>query len=87
MDISQSMGRPGSGLDNTVIESWHSTLEFELRSDEHVATKAEARARVAGWIDDDNHNRKHSALRVDGRMRSPVAYERILAGQIPGDAA
>ena len=27
----QSMGRPGSALDNAVIESWHSTLEFELR--------------------------------------------------------
>jgi len=30
--IRQSMGRPGSALDNAVIESWHSTLEFELRS-------------------------------------------------------
>ena len=29
--IRQSMGRPGSALDNAVIESWHSTLEFELR--------------------------------------------------------
>jgi hypothetical protein len=27
------MGRPGSALDNAVIESWHSTLEFELRLD------------------------------------------------------
>jgi putative transposase len=27
----QSMGRPGSALDNAVIESWHSTLEFEHR--------------------------------------------------------
>ena len=26
--IRQSMGRPGSGLDNAVIESWHSTVEF-----------------------------------------------------------
>ncbi len=38
------MGRPGSGLDDAVIESWHSTLEFELRSVQHFATKAEARA-------------------------------------------
>ena len=30
--IRQSMGRPGSALDNAVIESWHSTLEFELRA-------------------------------------------------------
>jgi Transposase and inactivated derivatives len=35
LGISQSMGRPGSALDNAVIESWHSTLEFELRSLEH----------------------------------------------------
>ena len=32
LGIAQSMGRPGSALDNAVIESWHSTLEFELRS-------------------------------------------------------
>ena len=31
LGIAQSMGRPGSALDNAVIESWHSTLEFELR--------------------------------------------------------
>ena len=30
-DIAQSMGKPGSALDNAVIEAWHSTLEFELR--------------------------------------------------------
>jgi putative transposase len=41
------MGRPGSALDNAVIESWHSTLEFELRSVEQIATKAAARARVS----------------------------------------
>src|SRR6266571_2246789 len=27
--VQQSMGRPGSALDNAVIESWHSTLEWE----------------------------------------------------------
>jgi putative transposase len=40
--ICQSMGRPGSALDNAVIESWHSTLEFELRSLERFATRAAA---------------------------------------------
>ena len=29
--INQSMGRAGSALDNAVIESWHATVEFELR--------------------------------------------------------
>jgi putative transposase len=75
--ISQSMGRPGSALDNAVIESWHSTLEFELRRIEHFATKAEARAAVAAWIEDYNHHRRHSSL---GRV-SPVDYERALAGK------
>src|SRR5712691_12371504 len=31
LSICQSMGRPGSALDNAMIESWHSTPEFELR--------------------------------------------------------
>jgi putative transposase len=45
LSISQSMGRPGSALDNAVIESWHSTLEFELRAAGHFTTRAAARAR------------------------------------------
>ena len=74
LGISQSMGRPGSALDNAVIESWHSTLEFELRSVEHFQTKAAARARVSAWIEDYNRHRRHSAL----SMMSPVDYERAL---------
>jgi transposase InsO family protein len=80
LGIAQSMGRPGSALDNAVIESWHSTLEFELRSVEHFATKAAARAKVAAWIDDYNRHRRHSAL----RMMSPVDYEKTLQA---GEAA
>jgi hypothetical protein len=41
------MGQPGPALDNAAIESWHSTLEFELRRLEHYATRAQARAGVA----------------------------------------
>jgi transposase InsO family protein len=74
LGIRQSMGRPGSALDNAVIESWHSTLEFELRSLEHFATKGAARARVSAWIDDYNTRRRHSAL----RMMSPADYEKAL---------
>jgi transposase InsO family protein len=77
LGIAQSMGRPGSALDNAVIESWHSTLEFELRSQHAFATRAEARTAVAAWIEDYNHVRRHSAL----GMRSPVDYERSLAGK------
>jgi putative transposase len=75
LGVTQSMGRPGSALDNAVIESWHSTLEFELRSVEHFATKAAARAKVAAWIEDYNTRRRHSAC----QMMPPVTYERILA--------
>jgi transposase InsO family protein len=77
LGITQSMGRPGSALDNAVIESWHSTLEFELRSLRKFATRAKARSAVAAWIEDYNHVRRHSAL----GMRSPVDYERSLAGK------
>ncbi len=77
LSICQSMGRPGSALDNAVIESWHSTLESGLRRIEHFATRAAARAGVAAWIEDYNHHRRHSSL---GRV-SPVDYERSLAGK------
>ena len=77
LGVAQSMGRPGSALDNAVIESWHSTLEFELRSLHSFATQAAARIAVAAWIEDYNHVRRHSAL----GMRSPVDYERSLAGK------
>jgi putative transposase len=75
--IKQSMGRAGSALDNAVIESWHSTIEFELRQLEHFATKAQARRRVAAWIEEYNHDRRHPAP----GMLSPVAYELELAQQ------
>jgi transposase InsO family protein len=74
LGIAQSMGRPGSALDNAVIESWHSTLEFELRALEHFTAKAAARARIPAWIDDYNHHRRHSAL----AMMSPADYEKTL---------
>ena len=48
LSIRQSMGRPGSALDNAVIESWHSTVEFELRRIEHFATRAAGPGRDRG---------------------------------------
>ena len=77
LGIRQSMGWPGSALDNAVIESWHSTVEFELRRIEQFPTRAAARAGVAAWIEDYNHERRHSAL----GMLSPVDYERSPAGK------
>jgi putative transposase len=84
--ITQSMGRVGSALDNAVIESWHSTVEFELRKLEHFTTKAQARRRLAVWIEEYNHDRRHSSL----GMRSPIAYEHALSAELvvsPGAAA
>jgi putative transposase len=73
--IAQSMGRPGPALDNAVIESWHSTLEFELRRKEHFTTRAAARAKVAAWIEDYNTRRRHTAC----QKMSPARYEQVLA--------
>jgi len=77
LSIAQSMGRPGSALDNAVIESWHSTLEFELRRTEHFTTQNAARAGVAAWIEDYNTKRRHSAC----QKMPPLAYEKLLAAR------
>jgi putative transposase len=80
LSIRQSMGRPGSALDNAVIESFHSTLESGLRSLEDFATRTRARRRVAAWVDDYNTVRRHSSI----GMMSPAAFE---ASQDRGRAA
>jgi putative transposase len=69
--VTQSMGRTGSALDNAAAESFHSTLEFELLRETHLATRAQARRAVARFIEEYNHDRRHSAL----GMRSPIDYE------------
>ena len=59
-----------------MIEAWHSTLEFELRSLEHFTTKGRARARVAAWIGGLDRGLQHRplALRAGhaqrGRLRA-----------------
>jgi transposase InsO family protein len=69
--IIQSMGRTGSALDNAVAESFHSTLQFELRCRQRLATRAEARRAVAAWLAGYNTDRLHST----NGMISPVDYE------------
>jgi putative transposase len=69
--IIQSMGRTGSALDNAAAESWHSTLEFELRSRQRFATRAEARRSLVAWIAEYNTDRLHST----NGMICPVDYE------------
>ena len=75
LGVVQSMGRVGSALDNAAAESFNSTLEWELLSRRHFATKAEARQEVSRFIDAYNHQRRHSSC----EMKPPVVYEQILA--------
>lgn len=77
LDVVQSMGRVASALDNAAAESFNSTLEWELLSRRHFATKDQARREVATFIDRYNHRRRHSSA----GMLPPVAYEAQLAQQ------
>ena len=65
------MGRTGSALDNAVAASFNSTLEFELLTGARFATRAQARTAVAGFLDEYNHDRRHSTA---GRL-PPAVYE------------
>jgi transposase InsO family protein len=69
--ITQSMGRTGSALDNAVSESFHSTLEFELRSGQHFATRPRAGGAVLAWVTEYNTDRLHTT----NGMIAPVDYE------------
>ena len=71
-------------MDNVVIASWHSTLEFGLRALEHFATKAQARARVAAWIDEYNRDRNHSSIRMRSRSTGLLRCLIPLAGTLVG---
>lgn len=82
LEVTQSMGRVGSALDNAAAESFNSTLEWELLSRKRFATKDQARREVARFIDAYNHRRRHSSC----EMLSPIAYEALLA-QRAADAA
>ncbi len=75
LGVVQSMGRVGSALDNAPSESFNSTLEWEVLSRQHFATKAQARGAVAVFIDAYNHLRRHSSC----EMQPPAVYEQILA--------
>ena len=83
LGVVQSMGRVGSALDNAAAESFNSTLEWELLSRRHFATKAQARCEVARFIDRYNHQRRHSSC----EMQPPVVYEQILADRAAQDRA
>ena len=74
LGVTKSMGRVGSCFDTAVIESRHSTLEFDLLSRHRFSTKAEARRAVARIIGRYNMTRCHSHARCVHRLsmgRSP----------------
>jgi transposase InsO family protein len=73
----------GSALENAAAESFNSTLEWELLSRRHFATKAQARREVAAFIDRYNHRRRHSSC----EMKPPVVYEQVLADRAGQDRA
>ena len=78
--VRQSMGRTGSALDNAVAESFNSTLEFELLCGVgRFATRTQARTAVAGFLDEYNHERRHSTA---GRL-PPAVYEAQLQAGAP----
>ena len=63
LGIVQSMGRPGSALDNAAAESFFATLQKELLNRRRYRTRAEARRDIAAWIDGwYNPTRRHSTL-------------------------
>lgn len=68
----RSVSRPGTPLDNAVIESFFSTLERELLVRERYASRTEARSSLFDSIEVFyNRQRKHSTL---GYL-SPMAFE------------
>lgn len=74
--IQVSMSRTGDCWDNAVVESFFSTLEWELIGESHWRTRAEARTALFDYIECFyNRQRRHSSL---GYL-SPAAYEERLA--------
>jgi transposase InsO family protein len=78
LGIRQSMGRVGSCFDNAAAESFFSTLEHEVLSRHHFATKAEARTVVLTWCHEFyNTRRRHSSA----ALLAPDEFETITADQ------
>ncbi|WP_067130272.1 integrase core domain-containing protein, partial [Microtetraspora malaysiensis] len=74
--VVQSMGRVGCALDNAAAEAFNSTLKVEYVYRQRFRTRAEARVKIATWINDFyNTRRRHSAN--DGLP--PIAFERQMA--------
>ncbi|WP_204723073.1 IS3 family transposase [Glutamicibacter nicotianae] len=78
LDLLPSVGRTGVCWDNAMSESFWSTLKTEFYDRYRWATRADAKQKVAWWIEDFyNRRRLHSSL----GMVPPVEFEQKLRGQ------
>ena len=69
-----SMGRVASSVDNSMIESFWSTMQRELLDRQHWSTKAELASAIFEWIEGFyNPVRRHSGL----GYRSPTEFEAL----------
>ena len=75
-----SMGRVASSVDNTMIESFWSTMQRELLDTRRWTTRAELASAIFEWIEAwYNPRRRHTSL----GMLSPVDYEALHAHAAP----
>jgi putative transposase len=76
LGVRHSVGRVGSCFDNAASEAFFSTLEHEVLSRHHFATKAQARDVIAaGCYEFYNTRRRHGSA----GLLPPVDYEKITA--------
>jgi transposase InsO family protein len=69
-----SMGRVASSVDNSMIESFWSTLQRELLDTRRSTTKSELASAMSEWIEAwYNPRRRHTSL----GMLSPVEFEAL----------
>jgi len=72
----QSMGRVGSALDDAAAESFNSLIKVEYIHRRQLASRTDARLKIATWITGFyNPRRRHSAA---GGL-PPEEFERIIA--------
>lgn len=69
--ITQSMSRTGSCLDNAVAEAFFATFKTELIYRVVLPSKARARRQMIAWFDRYNRTRRHSHC----GLQAPITYE------------
>ena len=75
--------RPGHPVENGYIESFNGKLRDECLNVEVFLSLADARYKLALWLEDYNHRRPHSSL----ADRTPAEFAKLLSGGKDGDTA